>query len=133
MYNKILVPLDCSPADEVVIEHIMKLAKLHPSQVILLRAEEEHPYGLHHNGVAKSTQYMESVKKRFEGAAIKCEIVLAKGDPVRSILANAETLGCDLIAMATHGHRAFMDFILGSVATAVRHSTDIPVLLIRQR
>ena len=133
MYKKILVPLDCSPADEVVIEHIMKLAKLHPSQVILLRAEEEHPYGLHHNGVAKSTHYMESVKKRFEGASIKCEIVLAKGDPTQSILTNAETLGCDLIAMATHGHRVFMDFILGSVATAVRHSTDIPVLLIRQR
>lgn len=132
MYKKILVPLDCSPADEVVIEHIMKLANLHQSHVILIRAEEEHPYGLHHDGVAKSKDYMESVKKRFEAASIRCEVVLAKGDPVRSILTNAETLGCDLIAMATHGHGAFMDFLLGSVSSAVRHATHIPVLLIRQ-
>jgi nucleotide-binding universal stress UspA family protein len=34
--------------------------------------------------------------------------------------------------MATHGHGPFMDFILGSVATSVRHRTTIPVLLIRQ-
>ena len=132
MYKKILVPLDCSPVDDVVIEHIMKLAKAHQSRVILLRAEEDHPYGLHHNGVAKSKDYLDSAKRRFDAASVPCEVVLAKGDPVQSILTNAETLGCDLIAMATHGHGAFMDFLLGSVSSAVRHATPIPVLLIRQ-
>ena len=43
----------------------------------------------------------------------------------------AEREGCDLIAMSTHGHRLLGDLILGSVASEVRHSTDIPVLLVR--
>jgi nucleotide-binding universal stress UspA family protein len=43
----------------------------------------------------------------------------------------AEKEGCDLIAMSTHGHRFLSDLILGSVATEVRHRTNIPVLLIR--
>jgi len=132
MYKKVLVPLDCSPVDDVVVEHVMKLAKVHQSRVILLRAEEEHPYGLHHNGVTKSKNCLASAKKKFDAASVPCEVVLAKGDPVQSILTNAETLGCDLIAMATHGHGAFMDFLLGSVSSAVRHATPIPVLLIRQ-
>ena len=133
MYKKILVALDCSPVDHVVLDHMVKLAKIHQSEIILLRAEEDHPYGLHHNGVAKSTQCLEAARKRLQAQGITCETVLARGEPAQSILANAETLGCDLIAMATHGHGRFMDFILGSVATSVRHGTAIPVLLIRQR
>jgi nucleotide-binding universal stress UspA family protein len=132
MYKKILVALDCSPADEAIVDHVIKLATVHHSEVILIRAEVEHPYGLHHNGVAKSTDYLETVRKRFEAHSIGCQTVLAKGDPARSILTNAEALGCDLIAMATHGHRAFMDFILGSVTDTVKHDARIPVLLIRK-
>jgi manganese transport protein len=33
--------------------------------------------------------------------------------------------------MGTHGHKGFQDWVLGSVADAVRHETKIPVLLIR--
>ena len=132
MYKKILVSLDCSPVDAVVLEHVVKLAKVHQSEIILIRAEEEHPYGLHHNGVGRSTGYLEVVKKKVDAQGVPCKTVLARGAPAQSILANAETLGCDLIAMATHGHGPFMDFILGSVATSVRHRTTIPVLLIRQ-
>ena len=42
-----------------------------------------------------------------------------------------KSAGCDLIAMSTHGHRLIGDLILGSVASEVRHRTDIPVLLLR--
>jgi nucleotide-binding universal stress UspA family protein len=33
--------------------------------------------------------------------------------------------------MSTHGHRFIADLIYGSVASAVRHMTSIPVLLLR--
>jgi nucleotide-binding universal stress UspA family protein len=33
--------------------------------------------------------------------------------------------------MSTHGHRFIADLIYGSVANAVRHMTNIPVLLVR--
>ena len=46
-------------------------------------------------------------------------------------MAIAQREGCDLIAMSTHGHRLIGDLILGTVASEVRHRTDIPVLLVR--
>ena len=56
---------------------------------------------------------------------------LAWGEPAREILMFAHRIGCDLIAMSTHGPRLIGDLIFGSVAEAVRHRTCIPVLLIR--
>ena len=47
------------------------------------------------------------------------------------ILSVAQSEGCDLIAMATHGHQFIEDMILGSVADTLRHRTDIPILMIR--
>ena len=43
----------------------------------------------------------------------------------------AERERCDLIAMATHGHRLLEDVVKGSTATALRHLTKIPVLMVR--
>ena len=39
--------------------------------------------------------------------------------------------GCDLIAMATHGHGFLNDVVRGSVANEVRHKSMVPVLLVR--
>jgi nucleotide-binding universal stress UspA family protein len=36
-----------------------------------------------------------------------------------------------LIAMATHGHRLLDDLVRGSTATALRHATTIPILMVR--
>jgi len=38
---------------------------------------------------------------------------------------------CDLIAMATHGHKFIGDMIHGSVSRSVRHISSVPVLLVR--
>ena len=62
-----------------------------------------------------------------------CEasIHLALGNPPTEILKTAEQEQCDLIAMTTHGHRLFGDLIHGSTITAVRHKSQIPLLLVR--
>ena len=65
------------------------------------------------------------------GEGFETDTILACGEPTHHILATAERENCDLIAMSTHGHRLLGDLILGSVASEVRHRTDIPVLMIR--
>ena len=37
----------------------------------------------------------------------------------------------DLIAMSTHGHRFLNDLLRGSTADRVRHSVEVPVLMIK--
>ncbi len=53
------------------------------------------------------------------------------GDPPQKIVELAIKLGCTQIIMGTHGHGAFLDLMLGSVATRVLHLAQIPVTLIK--
>ena len=65
-----------------------------------------------------------------EGFKVKRVLVQGK-EPADGILKVAQAEHCDLIAMATHGHRFVEDVILGSVADNLRHRTDIPILMVR--
>ena len=76
-------------------------------------------------------EYIERLAATLSSEGLQAEAVLATGDPSAEIAAAAEREHCDLIAMSTHGHRFIADLIYGSVASAVRHMTSIPVLLLR--
>jgi nucleotide-binding universal stress UspA family protein len=75
--------------------------------------------------------YLERRKNELSSEGFPVATILECGEPTLHIVAVAEREGCDLIAMSTHGHRLIADLILGSVASEVRHRTEIPVLLVR--
>ena len=56
---------------------------------------------------------------------------LAMGEPSTEIIKLARAEPVELIAMSTHGHRFISDLLYGSTADKVRHSVDIPVLLLK--
>jgi manganese transport protein len=60
----------------------------------------------------------------------KCEIELGFGNPRKAIPQIVKNANADLLVMGAHGHKAIMDFILGSSVDAVRHQLDIPVLVV---
>lgn len=131
MYEKILVTLDDSPVDEVILSHVEGLAELHDSTVYLMRVAHYHTRGEKLYEVEQAEEYLDKVKERLAARGLKVEIVLGHGEPAQEIKRHAEEIGCDLIAMATHGHGFIGDLVFGSVARDLRHSTDIPLLLIR--
>ena len=47
------------------------------------------------------------------------------------ILSEADAVGCDLIAMATHGRSGMGRMVLGSAADKVLRGTHVPLLLFR--
>ena len=75
--------------------------------------------------------YLERVAEALAQEGYAVEAILASGDPSREIMDLAEREGCDLIAMSTHGHRFISALLYGSVASAVRHRSMVPVLLVR--
>ena len=75
--------------------------------------------------------YLEEVRARFAAAGISAETQLLWGEPADEIVKVAEASGVDLIAMSTHGHRFLADLVYGSTANKVRHTVDIPVLLLK--
>ncbi len=138
MYRCILVPLEHSPADETILGHIRVLAKRLGSAIVLVHvadgwvARNINELGLKESEEMRDDRaYLEDISARLEAEGFDVDAVLAAGDPAKEIAAAAEREGCDLIAMATHGHRLLEDVVKGSTATALRHQTKIPILMVR--
>jgi nucleotide-binding universal stress UspA family protein len=138
MYKRILVPLENGPADQTILRHVIGLAKLSGAEVILLHvadgwaARNMEQLNLKESEEMKDDRaYLERMAKDLRAAGLEVDAVLAAGDPAKEIAAAAEREGADLIALATHGHRLLDDVVRGSTATALRHNTRIPVLMVR--
>ena len=138
MYSKILVTLDATPTDRAIVEHVMRLAKLANSRVVLLHvadgwAARTHGPDAISREITEDTAYLEKVRDEFTAAGIPAEAQLAYGEPAAEIIKWAEQGGCDLVAMSTHGHRLLGDLVHGVTATRVQHRVRVPVLLLRAK
>jgi nucleotide-binding universal stress UspA family protein len=136
MYKHILIPLENSYADNVILTHIKPLARLTNAQIIIVHvadgfmARNQKDLG-ESEEMRDDYQYLKRRQFELQNDGFEVKAVLLFGEPYKEILALAEKEQCDLIAMATHGHRGLSDIILGSVASDLRHSTKIPVLQIK--
>lgn len=139
MYQRILVPLEHTEYDEVILAHVRKLASLcGGSSIVLIHvadgwaARSIKELDLRESEEMKSDrEYIEQIADTLESEGFKVEALLAGGDPAREIAAAGERERCDLIAMATHGHRGLADVLRGSVASELRHISMLPVLMVR--
>ena len=138
MYQKILVALENSRADEALVPHIEKLAVLTRARLVLVHvadgwvARNFNKLKLAESEEMKTDrQYLEATAAQLRAAGLQVSVHLALGDPPSEILKTAEEEQCDLIAMTTHGHRLLGDIIYGSTINEVRHKATVPVLLVR--
>jgi universal stress protein A len=138
LYGRILVPLEHSPADDTIIAHARELARRLGSSLVLIHvadgwvARNIKELDLRESEEMREDRgYLEAVATRLQGEGLDVDAVLAAGDPAKEIAAAAEREECDLIAMATHGHRLLDDVVRGSTATALRHLTRVPILMVR--
>src|SRR5262252_2054231 len=138
MYQKILVTLDATDADQTILAHIRPLAKLFKSKLVLLHVADgwaARTYGRDAVSpeITQDTAYLSKIGGEFQSAGIPVEVELAYGDPVTEIVKWVERKGCDLVAMSTHGHRFLADLFLGTTASRVQHNIGVPVLLLRAK
>ncbi len=140
MYKKILVPLENSPTDDTIVAHIQPLARLHGSSILLVHVADgfgaRYREGLNladTEEIREDAAYLVRRRAELEAAGFPVEATLEAGEPATRLTEVAEREACDLIAMATHRHGKVKDIVLGSVAAAVRHRTQIPVLLVPAR
>jgi nucleotide-binding universal stress UspA family protein len=139
MYQRILVPVENSPYDEVILTHIRKLARTcNEASIVLIHvadgwaARNINQLDLRESEEMKGDrEYIEGIADTLVREGYNAEAILAGGDPAKEIAACAVREKCDLIAMATHGHRGLSDVIRGSVASELRHISMLPVLMVR--
>ena len=138
MYTRVLVPLEHSAYDRCIIEHVRELARHCSASIVLIHVSDgwaarnqRHLHLRESEEMRDDRAYLERICAELTADGFDADCVLASGDPSAEITAAAEREACDLIAMATHGHRFLADLIHGSVAEAVRHRSLVPVLLVR--
>ena len=140
MYQHILIPLENSATDQVILGHIKSLVRLTGAKLLLLHvADGWVARNFNQLKLAESEEmkmdreYLNNVAHQLRDDGFSVQTMLALGDPPEEILKVAESEHCDLIAMASHGHRLFGDLFHGSTLTEVRHRTSIPILVIREQ
>ena len=138
MYSKILIPVENAPTDQTILRHVRELARLTGASLTLLHvadgwaARNLQQLDLQDSEEMKGDRaYLASLESELRSEGFTVASVLANGDPATEIIKLSRTLGADLIAMTTHGHRFISDLIHGSTADKVRHEVAIPVLLLK--
>jgi nucleotide-binding universal stress UspA family protein len=138
MYQKILVAVDNTKADESLLPHITRLAKMLDSKILLVHVADgwaarnfEQLQLTESEEMKADKAYLEKVAARLREQGLQVTCLLAMGNPPDQILKVAGLESCDLIALATHGHRFLGDLIYGSTIEKVRHGSQVPLLVVR--
>lgn len=146
MYKRILVPVDGSELSDRAISASVELARQLGAAITGFVAEpllpvragprsrtwddedaEEHD--------AMTSAHAKEVLKRFEECARAAGVPFdGYHDQVprvdRAIIEAAESRGCDMILMVTHGRGAFGEFLFGSQTKAVLAGSKLPLLVL---
>ncbi len=153
---RVLVPLDGSPIAEAAIEPAAQLAasladrgELHLTQVVKpLRTstKESLESSLNAELRARPSTYLNQAAERWQAMAKELGIsiswsVALEADVVSALLSQAEpgeqgqgtagSLGCDLIAISTHGRHGLERWVMGSVTNRLLNTTKLPLLIVR--
>lgn len=139
MFKKILVALDHSSADAILLGHIKELAHLMGSEILLLhvstgwKAQWQRDLNLTDSQEMEGDRdYLRQTETSLGLEGFRVSAKHAAGKPADEILKTARAEECDLIAMASHGHRLLHDVIYGTTITKVRHAAEIPIFLVRR-
>lgn len=147
MYKHILIPTDGSALSRKAIAAGVKLAKLTGAKVTGLFAappatpvvyKRMLPVGYmtpqeHAQAIEKSAEnYLGVIEKAAKQAGVAYKGISVTSDfPAQAILSAAKKQKCDLIVMASHGHRGLKGVLLGSETQKVLTEAKIPVLVHR--
>src|ERR1043165_1408816 len=123
MYQRILVAVENSPADQTILNHVRALAALTGAELLLVHVADG--WAARHfdelnlresEEMQKDRAYLEQLRLELAAKGHTVDVRLARGNPADELAAVATETGVDLLAMATHGHRFLADVVKGSTA-----------------
>ena len=140
MFKKILVALDHSKADDVLLPRVKELATLTRAEILLLHVSTGWAAHWQDNlnlsdskEMKEDREYLESVARKLREEGFPVTVRHGRGEPAKAILQTARDERCDLITMAAHGHKLIADLIHGTTIGKVRHESEIPIFLVRAK
>lgn len=147
MYTHILIAADGSDVSQKGVDHGLALAKALGARALVVTVTEPFPItGGDFAYVPSETMIEDFQAGQAKAAGATLAAIKAAADqagvavetlhvsdvlPAEAILAAAESHGCDLIVMGSHGRRGLGRLVLGSKAYEVVSHGHIPVLVVR--
>jgi nucleotide-binding universal stress UspA family protein len=145
MYSSILIPTDGSELAEKAVRHGIALAKrIGAKTTVLTVLPPFHTFTIDTQMIedtparykARMREHAEktlgAVARAAQAAGVACETIQVEHEhPYKAIIDTAESKGCDLIVMASHGRHGISAIVLGSETVKVLAHCKIPVLVHR--
>ncbi|NNH01759.1 universal stress protein [Acinetobacter sp. ANC 5414] len=146
-YQNILVPVDGSKISFSAVKHAVEIAQVFNSRLTLISLVSEDPFTdadfyYYYVSAPMKEHFIQAYANAEEILKQASEIAYAAGVQVETkvlksvlleegIVEIAKQLETDLIVMGSHGRKGFKKWRLGSVATGVLCSTELPVMIIK--
>jgi nucleotide-binding universal stress UspA family protein len=141
--RKILVAIDGSDSALRALDYAIKLAALSPraelhvltarlpvsaytAWEIYVTAER-----IEEAVTGRARDVLTTAEQRMKAAGCTYALEILDGEPAEAITRRATELGCESIAMGTHGHGALGILFLGSVAQKVVSMATVPVTVVK--
>mgnify|MGYP000878550799 CR=1 FL=1 len=147
MFKHILVPTDGSELSQDTVRRAISFAKETGARITAFYAKPEYPVTYYGEGALidpttpekfaeladqQAKQVLGFVEKLCSDAGVPCTGLAATSDvPYEAIIDAANSAGCDLIFMASHGRKGITGLLLGSETNKVLTHSKIPVLVYR--
>ena len=147
MYKHILIPIDGSQTAAKAVESGIEFARDAKAKVTVFTAVPEYAVPgeaeimgrnvvtmADHERISENNAkaILEPAAARVRAAGIECDTAYAESDyPYRAIVEAAESRGCDLILMSSHGRRGLAELWYGSETREVLTHSRIPTLVYR--
>jgi len=140
MYTHILIPTDGSELAGKGVQHGVALAKLIGAKITILTvlppdmitADREVDEIRKASKQKHAEEVLGTVATQTQTAGVACETIQVEHEhPYQAIINTADSKGCDLIVMASHGRRGISAIVLGSETVKVLTHCKIPVLVYR--
>jgi manganese transport protein len=135
IYHRIAIAIDFSSTDAKTIEHALAqggkesdylLIHIVESAGALMMGSDIKDYE-----TGSDFENLEAYAIELRSKGYKCKLEIGYGNPKKAIPKLVKEFGSDLLVMGAHGHQGWKDFIFGATVNSVRHSVDIPVLIVR--
>jgi len=144
MFKHILVPTDGSELSKKAIDGAITLARTVGARVTAYACLPQYPYSPYSDvaieppgdfqtrSEREARTHLQEIEDAARSAGVACESrTSVHPSPYLGIIEAAESGGCDVIFMASHGRRGLGSLLIGSETQRVLTHTKIPVIVYR--
>lgn len=122
--QKILVPMDGSPASIAALAQAVRLAESLDAAVEVLHVKAD-------DGLENDDELEHAILAAKSKLGARLSWRTERGDPIGKILEAADEESAGLIVMGTHGRVGRLHALMGSVAESIVRNAPCPVLTVR--